>query len=67
MIDSTEVKAQRMSSSFCSMSLSSHQPKEQELEVARLREELKQRDEHHKVQQDYMFSFIQQQHTIIQV
>jgi hypothetical protein len=49
------------------MSLSSHQPKEQELEVARLREELKQRDEHHKVQQDYMFSFIQQQHTIIQV
>lgn len=66
MIDSTEVRAQRISSSFCSMSLSSHQPKEQELEVARLREELRQRDEHHKVQQDYMFSFIQQQHAIIQ-
>lgn len=67
MIDSMEVRAQRMSSLSRSSSLSSRWPIEQELAVARLCEELIQHDEHQQAQPDYFYSFMRQHQATTQV
>ena len=51
-IDSREVRAQRASSSSWSSGVS-RRSSDQELEVARLREELRRRDEYTRAQQEY--------------
>jgi len=66
-IDSREVRAQRVSSSSRSLGGSSLRHSEQELEVARLREELRQRDEYARAQQEYYASYNAQQQAAIQV
>ena len=65
-IDSREVRAQRASSSSRSSGVS-RRSSEQELEVARLREELRRRDEYTRAQQEYYASYNAQQQAAIQV
>ncbi len=65
MIDSREVLAQRASSSSRSSGVS--RSSDQELEAARLREEIRQRDEYARVQQEYYASYNAQQQAAIQV
>ena len=66
MIDSREVRAQRASSSSRSSGVS-RRSSEQELEVARLRDELRQRDEYARAQQEYYTAYNAQQQATIQV
>ena len=69
-IDSREVQSQRASSSSWSSRVSSRSS-EQELEVARLREELRRRDEYTReqlrAQQEYYAAYNAQQQATIQV
>ena len=68
-IDSREVRAQRASSSSRSSGVS--RSSDQELEVARLREEIRQRDEYTRqqlrTQQEYYAALYAQQQAAIQV
>ena len=67
-IDSREVvRAHRSSSSSRSSGVSSLRRSEQDLEVARLREELRQRDEYAKAQQEYYASYNAERDAAIQV
>ena len=69
-IDSREVRAQRASSSSRSSGVS-RRSSEQELEVARLCEELRRRDEYTReqlrAQQEYYAAYNAQQQAVIQV
>ena len=68
MIDSREVRAQRRSSLESSGGSSSRQRRTtRDMEIERLREELRQRDEYQKQQQDYWASYNAQQQSVIQV
>jgi hypothetical protein len=65
-IDSREVRAQRTSSSSRSSGASSRE-REYELEVARLHEELRRRDEFARAQQEYHASYNAQQQAALRV
>jgi hypothetical protein len=68
MIHSREVRAQRRSSSESSGGSSSRQRRTtRDMEIERLREEVRQRDEYQKQQQDYWASYNAQQQSVIQV
>ena len=73
-IDSTEVRRAQRGSSSRSSGVSVHRSSQHDLEMARLREELRQRDEflqaqqeHQRAQQEYYGQYQLQQQAAIQV
>ena len=70
-IDTREVRAQRSGGSSRSSGASSRRPTEQELEIARLREEARQRDEYYaaaaRQRDEYYAAYLKQQQDVLQV